>query len=208
MKLNIVLPWLCALGLGAGLAASVVSSQKKNSELAQLREESAQAGQLRAELDQLQTQTKDQADKIAELNKGNQELLRLRSEKQQLTKQLQQAQSQAQQAQAQVAQTTESGTQQLQQLQNENQQLRTVAVQGQQTIMRGACLNHLRQIDAAKQQWALEFSKTVNAVPKAQEIAPYLKGTAMPICPSAGVYSINAVGVLPTCSIPGHSLSP
>ena len=208
MKLNIVLPWVCVLGLGAGLAAAVVSNQKKNSELAQLREEGAQVGQLRTELEKLQTQTKEQADKIMELGKGNQELLRLRSEKQQLTKQLQQAQSQAQQAQAQVAQAAVSGTQQLQQLQNENQQLRTVAVQSQQSIMRTACLNHLQQMEAAKQQWALEFSKPAGTVLRAQEIAPYLKGVAMPICPSAGIYTINAVGVLPTCSIPGHSLSP
>lgn len=207
MKLNIILPWVCVLGLSAGLAAVVVSAQKKDSELARLREESAQVQQLRADLEKLQTQSKDQADKITELSKGTQELLRLRSEKQQLTRQLQQAQTQAQQAQNQVAQTAQSGTQQLQQLQNENQQLRTVAVQGQQAIQRNACINNLRQLDAAKQQWALEFTKTAESVPTAQNVAPYLKGNALPVCPSGGTYTINAVGVVPTCSIPGHMLA-
>ena len=207
MKLNIILPWLCVLGLGAGLAAVVVSGQKKDSELARLREESAQGQQLRADVEKLQAQTRDQADKITELSKGNQELLRLRSEKQQLTRQLQQAQTQAQQAQNQVAQAAQSGTQQLQQLQNENQQLRTVAVQGQQAIQRNACINNLRQLDAAKQQWALEFTKTAESLPTAQNLAPYLKGNALPVCPSGGTYTLNAVGVAPTCSTPGHMLA-
>ena len=207
MKLNIILPWLCVLGLSAGLAAVVVSGQKKESELARLRAESAQGQQLRAELEKLQTQAKEQADKITELNQGTQELLRLRSEKQQLTRQLQQAQTQAQQAQNQVAQVAQTGTQQLQQLQSENQQLRTVAVQGQQALQRNACLNNLRQLDAAKQQWALEFTKTADAVPTAQNLAPYLKGNALPVCLSGGAYTLNAVGVLPACSTPGHLLA-
>ena len=213
MKLKILLPWLCVLGLSAGLAAVVVSNQKKNSELAQLREENAQVQQLRVDVEKFQTQTKEQEDRIAELGKGNQELLRLRSEvgllrteKQQLSKQVQLAQTQAQRAQDQAAQATQTGTQQLQQLQSENQQLRTVAVQGQQVLQRNACLNNLRQLDAAKQQWALEFSKTADAVPTAQDLAPYLKDKTLPVCPAGGAYTLNAVGVAPTCSIPGHAL--
>ncbi len=207
MKLNIVLPWLCVLGLSAGLGAVVVSGQKKDAELAQLRTESAQTQQLRADLEKLQTQSKEQADKITELNQGTQELLRLRSEKQMLTKQLQQAQTQTQQAQNQVAQATQTGTQQLQQLQNENQQLRTVAVQGQQAIQRNACINNLRQLDAAKQQWALEFNKPAGAVPTAQNITPYLPNQALPVCPAGGGYTLNAVGAAPTCNMPGHVLA-
>lgn len=207
MKLNIVLPWLCVLGLSAGLAAVVVSGQKKDAELAQLRAESGQAQQVRAELEKLQAQTKEQAGKIAELSQGTQELLRLRSEKQLLTRQLQQAQTQAQQAQNQVAQVAQTGTQQLQQLQNENQQLRTVAVQGQQVLQRNACLNNLRQLDAAKQQWALEFNKAVGAVPTAQNITPYLPNQVLPVCPAGGGYTLNAVGAAPTCNMPGHILA-
>lgn len=207
MKLNIVLPWLCVLGLSAGLAAVVVSGQKKDAELTQLRAESAQSQQVRAELEKLQTQTKEQAGKIAELSQGTQELLRLRSEKQLLTRQLQQAQTQAQQAQNQVAQVAQTGTQQLQQLQNENQQLRTVAVQGQQVLQRNACINNLRQLDAAKQQWALEFNKPAGTVPTAQNIAPYLPNQALPVCPAGGGYTLNAVGAAPTCNMPGHILA-
>jgi regulator of replication initiation timing len=68
------------------------------------------------------------------------------------------------------------------------------------------CINHLRQIDAAKQQWALENSKTDDDIPTALELLPYLKDAVFPTCPSGGTYTINAVGVPPTCSIPGHAL--
>lgn len=206
MKLNLLLPWLCVAGLAAGLAMVLVSGQKKDKELVRLLEESSQLQQARAELEKLQTQTREQADKIAELGKGNQELLRLRSEKQQLTRQLQQAQTQAQQAEAKVTQAAQTGTQQLQQLQNENQQLRTVAVQGQQALSQNTCLNNLRQLDAAKQQWALELSKPAGSMPGAQEILQYLKDAVMPLCPAGGAYSINPSGTVPTCSVPGHVL--
>jgi len=63
------------------------------------------------------------------------------------------------------------------------------------------------QIDAAKNQWALEKGKTTGAVPKEEDIAPYLKGNALPACPGGGTYTINAVGMTPpTCSIEGHVL--
>ena len=41
--------------------------------------------------------------------------------------------------------------------------------------MLNTCINNLRQIDAAKQQWALENSKTDDAVPTALELLPYLR---------------------------------
>jgi hypothetical protein len=60
-------------------------------------------------------------------------------------------------------------------------------------------------MDAAKQQWALENDKTADAIPTAQELLPYLS-MVFPVCPSGGTYTINAVGVPPTCSVPGHVL--
>lgn len=214
MKLNILLPWICALGLSAGLAAVFVSSRAKDTELVKLRAETAQAQQVRADLEEAQTLSTKQAGQIVELRKDTQELLKLRSEvgqlrteKQTLSKQVATAQSAAQQAQAQIAETTQATTQQLQQMQAQNQQLRTTVVQqGQQVTQRNACLNNLRQLDAAKQQWALEFNKTANVVPTVQEIAPYLPGNVLPVCPAGGAYTLNAINVRPTCSIPGHAL--
>jgi len=67
-----------------------------------------------------------------------------------------------------------------------------------------ACINNLRQIDAAKQQWALEKGKLATDVPTWNDIQPYLY--KIPHCPAGGTYSINAVGDKPTCSVPGHVL--
>ena len=69
------------------------------------------------------------------------------------------------------------------------------------------CLNNLRQIDGAKQQWALENKQPADAVVVMQQILPYLShnGT-LPTCPSGGVYTLNAIDAVPTCSIAGHAL--
>ncbi len=215
MKLNIVLPWILVLGLGAALASVYVSNTSKNTELEKLRDASQQTEQLRAELDQVKTQSKSQEDQIASLRNDQQELLRLRGEvsrmrdeRQQLSKQLQAAQSQTQAAQAQAAQTARSGAETMQRLQAENQQLRSGATQAQQQAsLINACINNLRQLDGAKQQWALENGKTAEAVPTPNDVARYLAGNKLPSCPGGGTYSLNSVKDPPTCSIPGHALS-
>jgi hypothetical protein len=68
------------------------------------------------------------------------------------------------------------------------------------------CLQNLQQIDTAKQAWALDNSKDATDVPTAQDLEPYLKGNAMPVCPSGGAYTIGAMNQAPACSIAGHSL--
>src|SRR5882672_9851590 len=50
-----------------------------------------------------------------------------------------------------------------------------------------ACINNLRQIDGAKQTWALENKAAQNVVPSVANIQPYLgRGTAgtAPSCPA------------------------
>jgi hypothetical protein len=73
-------------------------------------------------------------------------------------------------------------------------------------IARKTCINNLRLIDDAKQDWALDNNAASNAVPTAQVLQLYLKNGVFPVCPSGGTYSINAVDEVPTCSIPGHNL--
>ena len=84
--------------------------------------------------------------------------------------------------------------------------LKVKFVAGMAVINQNTCLNHLRQIDAAKQQWALEKNKADAAVPTASDLLPYFKDGTFPACPDGGTYSINAVGEPPTCSLPGHAL--
>ena len=71
---------------------------------------------------------------------------------------------------------------------------------------RNADINNLRQIDAAKQQWALENGKKVGDLVTEADITPYLSGGKIPKSPAGGKYTIGKVGENPTCSIPGHEL--
>jgi hypothetical protein len=71
------------------------------------------------------------------------------------------------------------------------------------------CINNLRLIDSAKQQWALEHGKRATDVPAESDLAVFLRSTGgqvLPKCPAGGDYKINAIGVKPTCSIPKHQL--
>ena len=78
-----------------------------------------------------------------------------------------------------------------------------------------ACINNLRQIDGAKQTWALENKAGQTTVPVIGNIQPYLgRGTAgtAPTCPAdpantfATSYSLNDLQTAPTCLIlPGVS---
>jgi hypothetical protein len=81
-------------------------------------------------------------------------------------------------------------------------------IKARNAALQNGCINNLRVIDAAKQQWALENAKKADAVPTEDEILPYVghEGT-MPVCGAGGTYSIHSVGESPTCSMPGHMLS-
>ena len=67
-----------------------------------------------------------------------------------------------------------------------------------------ACINNLRQIDAAANQFALELGKTNGeAIHFPDDLTPYIKlNSAGKIvgCPSGGRYSIWRVGQIPRCT--------
>jgi prepilin-type N-terminal cleavage/methylation domain-containing protein len=75
-------------------------------------------------------------------------------------------------------------------------------VKARQTSQTNACINNLRIIDAAKQQWALETGQGTGATPSTSNIVPYLgrSGSVMPTCPiGASTYTINVLTNVPTC---------
>jgi len=74
------------------------------------------------------------------------------------------------------------------------------------TAQSNACINNLRQIDGAKEQWALENKKNTGDVPKESDLAPYIRGGKLPRCPQGGHYIIGAIGTNPTCSVHGDLL--
>jgi competence protein ComGC len=81
-------------------------------------------------------------------------------------------------------------------------------VKARSTAQMNMCISNLRQLDGAKQQWALENKKQTTDTPTAQELDTYLHRSFTTLkCPAGGVYTINAVGEKPACSIPQHDLS-
>jgi myosin heavy subunit len=196
---------------------------------AQTAVEEQQASKGTAETNELAQLRRENADLLRLRN----EVQQLRQEKQQLGLQVQTAQVQAQQAQDRAqnvqAQAQAQMQAQLQALQNAAQAATsqpTVTAAGvpggvftkEQLQMQqrygitmdaatatAACINNLRQLDGAKQQWALENNKTATAMPQMSDLAPYLRNASL-VCPSGGAYTLNTVGAAPTCSQPGHTL--
>ncbi len=220
MKLKSLLPWLCILALLIGLGWMYAANQKKETELAALREESQQLQQLRAEVEEAKTsRTQNESDELLRLRKDHEELLRLRNEvrqlrgdKQQLSTQLQTAQSQVQGAreQARALQATPPPQPGLPQpnpaLQAAFAARYGLAATNTEQVATATCINNLRLIDGAKQQWALEHQKPAGSLLTAADLAPYLKTNVLPTCPAGGVYTLNPVGIPPICNIPGHAL--
>ncbi len=194
------LPWILA-SIFLTVASFLFSSIEKNkAELTRLRQESAELSQTRAALEEAKTTEAQNA--VAPLaEKEKQELIRLRNEVGQLKRDKQQLATQVQQAQQNSERLLQT-----QQLQQQNQQLALQTQQAQGDKAKNSCINNLRQIDGAKQQWALENKQPADALVVAQQIEPYLSGTKLPVCPSGGVYTLGTVSAAPTCSIPGHAL--
>ena len=198
--------WLC---LGLMLVAEILlfrANHERDAALTDCREAQHRLRQALGELDGLKNSNAGlQAD----------ENLRLRKQNDLLTNKLAVVQAGLERAQAESRLTTQQlaaaraalGLQQehLEQLQGEKQRL---ALAGAAVIQQNACINNLRQIDAAKQQWALEKNKDDAGVPTARNLLPYLPDGVFPACPAGGTYFINAVGELPACSIPSHVLPP
>ena len=73
-----------------------------------------------------------------------------------------------------------------------------------------ACINNLRQLDAAMNQYALEFKLASTATYGLPNLTNYIKlnsAGSIPACPASGGYTAGAtVVVSPTCNIAGHVL--
>jgi type II secretion system protein G len=65
-----------------------------------------------------------------------------------------------------------------------------------------ACRANLRQIQAAKEQWAMANNQGPTATPAWADLVPnFLQ--QQPNCPSGGTYTIGNMSTNPTCSIAG-----
>ena len=88
-------------------------------------------------------------------------------------------------------------------------------VKARATSQATSCINNLRQIDSAANQFALEQHKrTGQYIAFPTDLTPYIRLNAnnnIPICPAGGNYSCNTVGNAPTCDLststtPAHVL--
>jgi hypothetical protein len=82
---------------------------------------------------------------------------------------------------------------------------------GPRTSPANACINNLKQIDGAANQFALEHHMTNgDRINFPNDLTPYIKLNRegkIPGCPSGGVYHIGRVGKAPTCSL-GTTVTP
>ena len=70
------------------------------------------------------------------------------------------------------------------------------------TAQKNACINNLRQIDGATQEWAMEFKKGPSSTVTETDVTPYLKSSVK--CPAGGTtfadsYALTTVAAQPTC---------
>ena len=83
-------------------------------------------------------------------------------------------------------------------------------IRARTTSHRNFCINNLRQIDSATQQWGMELKKGLSSPVTEADITPYLKTSVS--CPSGGTtfsdsYALTIVSAQPTCKKdPSHSL--
>ena len=85
-------------------------------------------------------------------------------------------------------------------------------VKARATSQMNACINNLRQIDAAANEFALERGKkTDEAITYPNDLTPYIKlnsASSIPPCPAGGTYVLANVGNNPTCTLATLTSSP
>jgi prepilin-type N-terminal cleavage/methylation domain-containing protein len=89
-------------------------------------------------------------------------------------------------------------------------------IRARATSQQNACINNLRQIDAAINEWALENGQSNgSAVASVTTVSAYIKlnaANSVPGCPAKGTYTTSNVGAVPqvACSLssatPSHAL--
>ncbi len=70
-----------------------------------------------------------------------------------------------------------------------------------------ACINNLRVIEGAMDQYALENNQATGATVAMSDLTG--AGNFIdeePVCPASGSYTVSQVGTAPTCDVTGHEL--
>ena len=197
MKLKDLFLGLCIAALLVSEIFLFSANQQKRDAQNKMAAAQHDADEAQAKLQQVQAAADSQAMDNMRLNAENKSLSRKLSDLQHQNSTLNDASQQLSQQLTSVQQAAEQQQEQIQQMQYQSQQTQAGNEQS-------SCMNNLRQIEAAKNEWALETGKAAGAVPTDQDLLPYLTGGVFPVCPSGGVYTIGAIGTPPSCSIHGQ----
>jgi prepilin-type N-terminal cleavage/methylation domain-containing protein len=87
-------------------------------------------------------------------------------------------------------------------------------IKARATSQQNACINNLRQIDGAINEWALETGQSNgNTVGTVATVSAYIKlnsNNLVPGCPASGTYTTTTVGANPqvSCSLSGLAGTP
>jgi prepilin-type N-terminal cleavage/methylation domain-containing protein len=75
-------------------------------------------------------------------------------------------------------------------------------IRARESSRRNSCIANLKQMDSAKEQWAMDNKAATGAAVVMADIAgTYMKGPVTgPVCPSGGAYTVDVVGTNPSCS--------
>jgi predicted RNase H-like nuclease (RuvC/YqgF family) len=196
--------WFCLALMVVSEIVLFAALRQKDAAQTEAREAQVQMRQMQKDLDELKNS-----------NAGLQaaEISRLRKQNEFYTNRLAEAHATIDQLKTETAKTADNlatartalelQQQHLAELQTRN---KIVTDAGLAIMHRNTCINGLRQIDGAKQQWALEHNKSGDAVPKPEELLHYYKDGIAPACPDGGTYYLNTVDEVPTCTIEGHAL--
>jgi prepilin-type N-terminal cleavage/methylation domain-containing protein len=86
-------------------------------------------------------------------------------------------------------------------------------VKARSTSQQNACINNMRQITAAVNEWALEQGQQTGATVTMNQLTPYIQlnsNSSIPPCPAGGTYTLGTVGNLPqvTCTLSSLTSAP
>jgi len=80
-------------------------------------------------------------------------------------------------------------------------------MKARETSRKNACIGNLKQIEAAKEQAALEKNLANDTAVANSTLVSYIKGAAVPTCPAGGSYTVNNIGTDAVCDYGhGHNL--
>jgi prepilin-type N-terminal cleavage/methylation domain-containing protein len=75
-------------------------------------------------------------------------------------------------------------------------------IKSRASSQQNACINNMRQINSAVEQWAMENGQAPGAAAPAlaTDLTPYVQlnsNSAIPSCPAGGTYVINNISIVP-----------